>query len=288
MKCFVCGGEMKPYFKKKIAARYLQNLDALEYVRCEHCGMVVSKTLYEMSREELSKFIYNDHKDYFSSTSRQEEVDPRWLQRLDLQAALFAELLRYGVFDYGWRTIDYGAGNGLLANKVNALLTLHKYGSRSMAQEVWLKKYDEYMEPLDENYLTSEEVTESSFDFLVSSSVFEHLFGNRGEVEKVIGLLKPDGIMALHTLICEEVPQDPEWYYLVPVHCTLWTNKAMQIVYQKSGFIGCGYNVEARMWIFFRNADAWNKLKACRDSLSGTWVLSEDFVDYWKCKPYRK
>lgn len=62
------------------------------------------------------------------------------------------------------------------------------------------------MEPSDANYLTPEEVREGSFDFIVSSSVFEHLLGNRGEVEKVMGLLKPDGVMGLHTLICEEVP----------------------------------------------------------------------------------
>lgn len=39
MKCFVCGGEMKPYFVKKFGAQYLPGLDTFEYVRCEHCGL---------------------------------------------------------------------------------------------------------------------------------------------------------------------------------------------------------------------------------------------------------
>ena len=240
--------------------------------------MVVSKTLYEMSHEEWSAFNYSAHKDYFSGVIKHEELDPKWLKRLDLQANLFAELLEFEVLRYNWRTIDYGAGDGKLADRINT-----KQG------KIWLKKFDEYMKPLDENYLSPEEVVKEGFDFLVSSSVFEHLLGNRGDVEKVIGLVKPNGIMALHTLICEEVPQDSEWYYLlpVPVHCTLWTNKAMKIIYEKSEFIGCSYNVEGQMWIFFRNFEAWNKLKTCENKLSGTWILSENFVDYWKCKPYR-
>ena len=281
MKCFVCNGEMKPYFVKKIEVKYLPGLDTFEYVRCEHCGLTVSKTLYEMSHEEWSEFSYNAHKDYFNGVLKYEVLDPKWLRRIrriDFQAGLFAELLSLGVFQYGWNTMDYGAGDGKLANEIN-----------DRTGVPWLKKFDEYMEPSGEYYLTPEEVREGNFDFIVSSSVFEHLLGNRGEVEKIMELLKPDGIMGLHTLICEEVPQDPEWYYLlpVPVHCTLWTNKAMQIVYQKNGFIGCSYNVEAQMWLFFRNFEAWKKLNEVKHQLHGTWIFSEDFVDYWKCKPYR-
>lgn len=137
MKCFVCGGEMTPYFTKKIAVEYLDGLDTFEYERCGHCGLVVA--------------------------------------------------------------------------------------------------------------LPPSEVIAGSFDFLMSSSVFEHLLGNRGDVDKVIGLVKPDGVMGLHTLICEEVPRDPEWHYLLPVHCTLWMNAAMSIVFEKFGFRHCSYNVEAQV-----------------------------------------
>lgn len=280
MKCFVCGGEMQPYFTKKIAVKYLRDLDTFEYVRCEHCGLVVSKTLYEMSHEDWSEFNYNSHKDlYFNGVLKFEEIDPKYSTRHDAQANMFVELVQNGVFKYDWRTIDYGACDGALANQINGKL-----------EKVWLKKFDAYIEPLDENYLTQEEVTPKTFDFLLSTSVFEHLFGNKGEVDNIINLIKPDGIMGLHTLICEEVPQDPEWFYLlaVPVHCTLWTNKAMSIVFQKNNFKHCAYNVEAQMWLFFRNEEAWQKLNEVKEKLSGTWILKDDFIDYWKIKPYRK
>ena len=278
MKCFVCGGEMTPYFTKKIAVQYLDGLDTFEYERCGHCGLVVSKTLYEMSHDDWVKFNCAAHKDLFDGVIDRDTLDPKWRLRLELQSKMFVELLRAGVFEYDWRTIDYGAGDGLIADEINSTL-----------KTPWLKKFDAYMEPRDENYLTPTEVIAGGFDFLMSSSVFEHLLGNRGDVDKVIGLVKPNGVMALHTLICEEVPCDPDWHYLlsIPVHCTFWTNKAMSIVFEKFGFKHCSYNVEAQMWLFFRNDEAWARLVECKDRLSGTWVLADKFVDYWKVKPYR-
>lgn len=271
MKCFVCGEEMKPFFEKNFG---MENLDKCEYVRCENCGMVVAKTLYEMSEDEWSALNYECHSKLFAGKLDIEVIDPQWVKRIGIQAELFATLVNLGVFKSDWRTIDYGAGDGKLANGINAKL-----------KKVWLKKFDAYMEPLDENYLSAAEVQPASFDFLVTSSVFEHLLGNRGDVDKIINLIKPSGVMALHTLICEEVPQDPNWFYLLPVHCTMWTNKAMSIIYKKFGFKGCAYNLESRMWFMFRKVDDFERLKAAQ--LEGTWQFSEDFVDYWKVNPYR-
>lgn len=282
MKYFVCGAEMTPYFEKKLGAmakEYIDEPEIFEYVRCENCGLVVSKTLYEMSHEDWIAFNTKAHKAIFDQKVDYKIVDPSWLKRLETQANMFVNLVNLGIFKDDWRTIDFGAGDGKLANKINERL-----------KKVWLKKFDAYMKPLDENYLTKDEVKPQSFDFLVSTSVFEHLLGTQGDVEKIIDLIKPDGTMALHTLICEEVPQDPEWFYLlpVPVHCTLWTNKAMSITYKKFGFKGCAYNLPAQMWLFFRDRNLYLELKNNKEKLQGNYFFSDDFVDYWKVKPYRK
>lgn len=101
--------------------------------------------------------------------------------------------------------------------------------------------------------------------------------------------MKPNGIFVVHTLVAEEVPKDPSWFYVSgPVHCTMWTNKAMQILYEQQKFRGCAYNLEARTWIMFRNRDLFENLKAVEKNLSGSWFFSDNFVDYWKVKPYRK
>ena len=37
----------------------------------------------------------------------------------------------------------------------------------------------------------------------------------------------------------------------------------------------------------FKDKEKYDKLQNSHKNISGTWVFSEDFVDYWKQKPYR-
>ncbi|MBR5914500.1 MAG: hypothetical protein IKZ58_09075 [Selenomonadaceae bacterium] len=271
MKCFVCGSEMKPFLEKDFG---MENLGKCEYVRCEHCGIVVAKTLYEMPQKQWEAINYECHSLIFEHNVNYTDIDPKVYERFDIESNFLKELLNHGILKYDCRTIDYGAGDGKLADLTNS-----KIG------KAWLKKFDAYMKPFGENYLSADEVKPNSFDFLITTSVFEHLLGNRRDVDKVIGLLNSDGVMALNLFVCEEMPDDPSWFYYIPVHCIFWTNKAMSIIYKKFGFKGCMYNVEACMWFMFRNADDFERLKSVADKLTGTLVFDENFVEYWKIKP---
>ena len=264
MNCFVCGGEMRPFMEKSFG---MKNLDVCEYVRCEDCGLVIAKTLYDMPKKTWEALNHECHAAYQNTDSL--DVDPRWLERLREQAEVLNELMNIGVLDKSARAVDYGAGDGKLSDMCKP----------------WLMKFDEYMARPNENYLSADELKPASFDFVITCSVFEHLIG-AADVEKIFALLKLDGIMALHTLICEEVPQDPNWFYLQPVHCTFWTNAAMKKIFQQYQFSACAYNVESRLWFMFR--DRGKFLKTCAGTSSDTWIFANDFVDYWKVKPYRK
>ncbi len=262
MKCFVCGGEMNPFMKKFFG---MKNLESCEYVRCENCGLVVAKTLYEMPQKNWEALNYECHATY--QNTNELAVDPNWLPRLKAQAKVIAELINRGVLDKNANALDYGAGDGKLSDFV--------------AEKDWLKKFDKYMARPNENYLSAEDLQPESFDFVITCSVFEHLLG-KNDVEKIFALLKSSGTMALHTLICEEVPRDPNWFYLQPVHCTFWTNAAMKIIFSRYKFKACAYDVGARLWFMFRDAEKISLLKNL------PFVVSNDFVDYWKVKPYRK
>jgi len=265
MACFVCGGEMRPFMKKYFG---MKNLDACEYVRCEECGLVVAKTLYEMPQSQWEALNYECHAAYQNTDAL--SVDPNWISRLKAQAKAISELINIGVLDKNSNAVDYGAGDGKL--------------SKFVAQNNWLKKFDEYMARPEENYLSAENLKPASFDFVITCSVFEHLIG-AGDVEKIFALLKPDGVAAIHTLICEEVPCDPNLFYLLPVHATFWTNAAMQKIFEQYDFNSCAYNVESRLWFMFR--DRGKFLRTCAEISSGTWIFDNNFVDYWKVKPYR-
>ena len=110
-------------------------------------------------------------------------------------------------------------------------------------------------------YLSDNEVIPNSFDAVISCAVFEHLFG-KSDVDAILQLLNEHGILFLHTLICEEVPKDPDWFYLGAAHVTFWTNAAMTHIYNTYGYAGCAYNVDARMWLFFKDKEEYLRLQA--------------------------
>lgn len=137
------------------------------------------------------------------------------------------------------------------------------------------------------SYYTDENIKSRSFDVVVSCSVIEHLVGME-QIDEFFSLAKPEGTICLHTLICEEVPNDPDWFYLTPEgHCTIWTNRAMSEIYKKGNYIGCAYHLESQMWFFFGDCVRYETLKTTKDHILGTWFFSDQFIDYWKQKPYR-
>ena len=267
MKCFVCGGQMSPFMKKFFGMKYL---DACEYVRCEDCGLVVAKTLYDMPHDQWTNLNRECHSAY--QNTNELEIDPRWLERLHAQANVLARLIQIGVVEKSARAVDYGAGDGKLSAYLAEKVSLPP-----------LMKFDEYMARPNENYLSAENLTPASFDFVITCSVFEHLLG-ASDVEKIFALLTADGTCALHTLICEEIPRDPNWFYLQPVHATFWTNAAMKKIFRRYNFKACAYHVESRLWLMFRSQEKFSRLK----NSSSDFVCAGDFVDYWKVKPYRK
>lgn len=267
MKCFVCGEVMSPFMEKNFG---MKHLNFCEYVRCEECGLVVAKTLYEMPRAQWELLNRECHAAYQNTDTL--AIDPNWLVRLQAQAKILAELVKVGVLEKNSRAVDFGAGDGKLSNYLAEKISAPP-----------LMKFDAYMARPNENYLSADEMTPGTFDFVISCSVFEHLLG-AGDVEKIFSLLKPDGTAALHTLICEEIPCDPNWFYLQPVHATFWTNAAMKKIFAQYNFKACAYHVESRLWFMFRDAEKFSRLK----NSSQPFVFAEDFVDYWKVKPYRK
>ncbi len=124
MKCFVCGSEMKDYLKKTIEPEPFER----DYVRCERCGLVLCKTLYEMSDSEWQK-MNEGHKEYQGSDEN--PVDPNWLFRLHCQAKLFAGLAAHDIWQPGMHFVDYGCGDGKLADYVQNELTALRGGNGS-------------------------------------------------------------------------------------------------------------------------------------------------------------
>lgn len=284
MKCFICNGEMKPYFSKKMG---LSKRGMHEYMRCEKCGIVIDRTAYEQDIDQIKEDIIIAHTSYQKSDINP-DTDLNWIERLNRQAKLLVQFYSEGIFQTNIRVVDYGCGDGKLSEyfqqKCRVLLD-HKAANECSPK---ILKYDKYMKPDNDNsYLSDCEMQQGMFDVVITCSLLEHLIGKK-DIDEVFCLLNDRGTFCLHTLICEEVPRDPDWFYLLEGHVTLWTNAAMKYIYKQYKFVGCAYNLETRMWFFFRDRKLFHKLIEKEKMLDGVWETSTDFIDYWKCSPYRK
>lgn len=268
MLCEICGGRSSRYFSKTFNAF---SLGEVEYWRCEACGFVLSLTHQQMSPEAWRELNRQCHESYQGQDAN--ALDPRWKSRLAAQASALAELAAGGLLDREGRWLDYGCGDGALS-----ALCADPYGLR-------LLKYDEYMAAGDD-YLSASDLRKGEFDFVLTTSVFEHLF-RRQQWDDIEALVSPAGVLGIHTLVAEQVPQDPDWFYLQPPHCAFFTNAAMSRLFDAWGYCASIYCVDASLWLWFRSDPKTVKEKVDRlnASAGGRFLFREGFLDYWKVDP---
>lgn len=265
--CIVCGGASAPFMRKHFEQFALGDID---YDQCTQCGFVFSRTHYEMTNEHWEK-LNNQWVSLYQGTDVNPE-DPRWLERFEAQSAILGDAAAHGLLPKG-RWLDYGAGDGKL---VAALEKDH-----GMAVE----KYEHSSNPA-QGYLRAEDLKPKAFSTVIHTAVLEHLRFS-SQLDDIFNLVSDDGVMVLHTLVAEHVPQNPDWFYLLSVHCSFYTNKSMQILFERHGYRCAIYNVASRLWIWFKQPasvikpiiDAANAKN--RDPMF-QYIFAEAFVDYWK------
>ena len=153
-----------------------------------------------------------------------------------------------------------------------------------------LLKYDRYMSR-DPDYLRDDELVPGGFEFVITTSVFEHLL-RREQFDAINALTSGTGVLGIHTLVCETVPVDPEWFYLAPVHCAFHTNRSMQVLFRQWRYTCSVYVVAAQLWLWFRTDPGRieNIVSAANARQDGAprYLFKRDFVDYWKASPMRR
>jgi hypothetical protein len=260
MDCMVCATAMRPAFVKDFGGAY--GLERVHYERCPSCRLVLSRTHLELDGAAWETLNERYHRAYLGTDANRD--DPRWLERLAAQADVLPALARDGVAPTARPWLDYGAGDGQLADLV-------------APRGVQLRKFDRYL-PEDDGFLGDDELEPGGFDLVLTTSVFEHV-RSLEPLDEVAGLVSAPGAMALHTLVRGEIPDDPAWFYLLAVHCTFLTNRAMALLLERWGFAASLYAVDARLWCFVREeADA---LRERTRSLPGEVAVSSGFCGFW-------
>lgn len=271
MNCIICGSKTHYYFSKTYTespfAEFMRDIGTVDYHRCGHCGFVISKTHCELDAERWSVLNEKCHHFFEDPNSEKKGNQPPYAE----QAMMLLLLGRNGVIDMA-KWIDYAAGYGTLSRLMDKYFQVH------------LPIFDLYVRDGDAARYVAEPDW-NNYKTVINSAMFEHVL-NRDDLDTANRLVAADGCLVLHTVICENIPKDPNWFYLrPPVHTAFHTNKSMGLLMDQWGYRSSLYCPKSKCWVLFKNDDPRlpEKLQALNTELQSEWFLfKKGFMDYWK------
>lgn len=171
------------------------------YHICNTCGAYVKDEKYYLnSREEKER--YKEHENDVYDEGYQNFTSP----------ITDAVLENHSAEQLG---LDYGSGTGPVISKQ----------LRNQGYQVTL--YDPFFHP-NEDYLNHR------YDYIFSCEVFEHFYEPKQEIEKLLELLKPGGLLYIMTHLYSTDIDFENWYYRNdPTHVFIYTTKTIAFIAKK-------------------------------------------------------
>ncbi len=273
MNCLICAANCSYYFSKVYTEPpfndFMREIGKVDYCKCDNCGFVLSQT---HSQLDTDKWVTLNHR--FHNYIENPEYDKKGNQPPYAQQAMMISFLATNGIINATNMVDYAAGYGTLSN------ILKKY------YNINLPLFDPYIQDANSGrYINEADLKQ--YETVINSAMFEHVL-TREDLDRVNNTVAPDGSLVIHTVVCESIPADPEWFYLrPPVHTAFHTNKSMEILMGQWGYKSSIYCPPAKCWILLRNKieEVENKIKALNNELQTDWFYCKDgFMDYWKIK----
>ncbi len=272
--CLICSNETKYFFSRTHhtypGSPFPGDLE-VDYWKCVHCGFVISKTHQEMSAKDWADLNASWHHYAENKGPLIDTNQPPYLEQ-----GLVISILKKNNIIKTSDTIDYAAGYGTLAK------ILHKYF------DFQINIYDDYVidEKIKNWYI--KDINDKQYDFVINSAMFEHVL-DRKSLDTVNNLVSNDGVLMIHTVICENIPNDQEWFYMKPiVHTAFHTNKSMSILMEQWGYHKSIYCPLAKTWFLFKNnvvneGLTENLIEKINDEMQFLYLhYKNGFVDYWQ------
>lgn len=272
--CLICNSNTQYYFSKNyppFSKGPFRDTLKVDYYKCGKCGFVLSQTHREMSKTQWEQLNTSWHHHLEQNPESTTTNQPPYAD----QALALIMLSNNNLIKID-DALDYAAGYGTMAK------VLKKYFGKSISI------YDEYVQDkhTDLNYI--EENNLRKYKLVINSAMFEHVL-EREHLDYVNNLVDSDGTLMLHTVVCENVPADPNWFYITPmVHTVFHTNKSMNILMEQWGYSDSIYSPQAKSWFLFKKdspviQDLENKVSDINRELQTKYFFYKNgFMDYWK------
>jgi 2-polyprenyl-3-methyl-5-hydroxy-6-metoxy-1,4-benzoquinol methylase len=227
MACVICGGQ-----KYSIQAR----VKNVVYVRCEQCDLVYQK---ELPKNEVVEHLYGqENESYFVSDTKNANhiTGEAWLRTT---ARFFIRQIEQ-YHDRPWditNFLDFGCGTGILLSELQA------QGATVCGVEMspWACEYGRTHFGLtmhNEDIMTVR-LAENSFDLITMSHVIEHLPNPQNIVNRVVELLKPNGLLMIATPNVDSIGArlfGERWlYYLPDEHLHLFNDRSLRQTLTNAG-----------------------------------------------------
>ena len=278
MKCLICNETSHYYFKKDFDSPYKEYLGVVEYYRCPHCGFVFSKTHALMDQSSWEKVNHLFHTYIEDPRSKKICNQPPYLE----QAMLINVLDKSGLVSLK-SAIDWAGGYGTLSK------ALKKYfGITIPVYEKYMQSHSDCLQSGDGNsvrYILEDELED--YETVINSAVFEHVT-QRNHLDDINHCVRNNGCLILHTVVCENIPQDPNWFYLIPVHCAFHTNKSMDLLMKQWNYQSSIYCPLAKCWVLLKGKNQKeNRMadlaKAINDEFQFNYLYyKRGFMNYWR------
>lgn len=203
----------------------------VRYALCGDCSFCFAPEFASWTLEEFEQRIYND--DYLSVDSDYAEIRPR---------ANAANLISmFGDRAQSIRHLDYGGGNGLLAQ------LLRESGWQSVS-------YDPFV---DRNTRAAQL---GQFELITAFEVFEHVPDVQELVSNLRSLLAANGLVLFSTLLSDgniHSGEPLDWWYASPRngHIALFSRQSLAILARKHG-LNLG-SFSTGLHFFFTQVPSW-------------------------------
>jgi len=150
------------------------------YYDCTTCKAIVKDEKYYLPADE-EKARYKAHNNDVNDTRYQHFTSP---------------ITNYIIekFSPMHKGLDFGSGTGPV---ISSMLLKKAYD---------IVQYDPFFAP-------NQAVLTNTYDYIVSCEVFEHFYNPKQEIDRLVSLLKPNGVLLIMTLIYNNEIDFNSWHY---------------------------------------------------------------------------